>query len=158
MRRALLIGLAVPRTISYRVQQHLQRSPSQRSGCRHFTCSAAGFEQLGVHPLILPVLDELGFKQPTEPQTISFGSIAAGHDVVLLAETGTGKTLAYAIPLIQQLLEQRERVQNEAGEAEGPAPVHSVVAPAARRRSRGPEQALVLLPNRELCSQARAVN
>lgn len=62
------------------------------------------FFGLGIAPDILDRLEKLGFKTPTPIQTKSIPIGIRGEDVIGIAQTGTGKTLAFSIPLIQQIL------------------------------------------------------
>jgi ATP-dependent RNA helicase DeaD len=82
------------------------------------------FKDLGLSPAIQQTLDELGFVDPTPIQEEAIPELLAGHDVIGQAQTGTGKTAAFGLPLLQYL---------------DPA---------------DPEvQAIVLTPTRELCIQ-----
>jgi ATP-dependent RNA helicase RhlE len=63
-----------------------------------------GFYGLGIAPNILGILDILGFKIPTPIQEKSIPSAIEGKDLVGLAQTGTGKTLAFGVPMIQAAL------------------------------------------------------
>jgi len=66
--------------------------------------SSSGFYGLGIAPNILNILDKLGFKTPTPIQEKSIPPGIEGKDVMGLAQTGTGKTLAFGVPLIQAAL------------------------------------------------------
>jgi ATP-dependent RNA helicase RhlE len=66
--------------------------------------SGSGFYGLGIAPNILTVLDKLQFKTPTPIQEKSIPAGLEGKDVMGLAQTGTGKTLAFGIPMIQAAL------------------------------------------------------
>jgi ATP-dependent RNA helicase RhlE len=65
--------------------------------------SSAGFGGLGIAPRLLTTLDKLGFTEPTPIQRQSIPVGVEGADVIGIAQTGTGKTLAFGIPLIQNL-------------------------------------------------------
>ena len=65
---------------------------------------SSNFYGLGIAPNILTVLDKLGFKTPTPIQAKSIPPAIEGKDMVGLAQTGTGKTLAFGIPMIQAVL------------------------------------------------------
>lgn len=83
------------------------------------------FEQLGVSPKVVQAISELGFVSPTPIQEQSIPVLLKGdRDFVGLAQTGTGKTAAFGLPLLEQI----------------------------DLRSKHP-QALVLCPTRELCLQ-----
>ena len=64
----------------------------------------SNFYDLGIAPNILAALDKLGFKVPTPIQARSIPPALEGKDMVGLAQTGTGKTLAFGIPMIQAAL------------------------------------------------------
>ncbi len=61
------------------------------------------FSQLPLAPAILQVVDELGFESPTPIQAESIPPLLAGRDLLGQAQTGTGKTAAFALPLLSQL-------------------------------------------------------
>src|SRR3989338_524292 len=64
---------------------------------------AAGFYGLGIAPKLLEALDKLKFPTPTTIQQKAIPVASEGNDMVGIAQTGTGKTIAFAIPMIQQL-------------------------------------------------------
>ena len=68
--------------------------------------SVMKFEQYPLSPKILKALEEAGFKRPTDIQYRAIPSILAGDDVMAIAQTGTGKTAAFAIPIINMLLQR----------------------------------------------------
>src|SRR5882672_343671 len=82
------------------------------------------FRELGLQPEIQTALDELGYTEPTAIQEQAIPELLAGHDVIGQAQTGTGKTAAFGLPLLQYLDPSSEDVQ-----------------------------AIVLTPTRELCIQ-----
>jgi ATP-dependent RNA helicase DeaD len=82
------------------------------------------FKELGLSPQIQQALDELGFEDPTPIQDKAIPELLAGHDVIGQAQTGTGKTAAFGLPLLQYLDPDNDEVQ-----------------------------AVVLTPTRELCIQ-----
>lgn len=63
------------------------------------------FSDLGIYPKILDILTAKGYATPTPIQHQCIPLALSGKDVVGIAQTGTGKTLAFAIPLIQKLAE-----------------------------------------------------
>jgi ATP-dependent RNA helicase RhlE len=89
------------------------------------------FEKYPLLPAIKANLDALGFKRPTDIQYKAIASIMKGEDVLAIAQTGTGKTAAFAIPI-----------------------VHYVAT--SRRRADG-VRALVMVPTRELAMQIHEV-
>ncbi len=64
---------------------------------------ADSFSVLGIAPKILDVLTRLGFSVPTPIKTKAIPEGLLGKDVVGIAQTGTGKTLAFGLPMIQRL-------------------------------------------------------
>lgn len=95
---------------------------------------AMPFSTLGLSPALLQTVAALGFAAPTPIQTQAIPAILHGHDVLAQAQTGSGKTAAFALPLLQQLQTR-------------PQPA----------RDRRPVRALVLVPTRELAAQVGEV-
>ena len=83
------------------------------------------FEELNIGKSVLRALDEIGFTTPTPIQEQAIPAIKSGEDVLGIAQTGTGKTAAYIIPLLTKLVK-----------AEGNDP-----------------RAIILVPTRELSIQ-----
>jgi len=88
------------------------------------------FDQLGLSAALLRAVQEIGYTVPTPIQTNAIPAVHDGRDLLAAAQTGTGKTAAFALPLLQRL------------EEEQPNP----------RGSRAP-RLLVLVPTRELAAQ-----
>ncbi len=65
---------------------------------------SSGFYNLGIAPNILEVLDRFNFKIPTPIQEQSIPPAIEGKDLIGIAQTGTGKTLAFGVPMIQAAL------------------------------------------------------
>lgn len=61
------------------------------------------FESLNLIKPLFNAINELGFEQPTPIQAESFSVIRSGKDMVGIAQTGTGKSLAYMLPILQDL-------------------------------------------------------
>ncbi|SQH77845.1 ATP-dependent RNA helicase RhlE [Shewanella benthica] len=102
-----------------------------------------GFPSLSLRPELLQVLTELGYSQPTPIQTQAIPAILAGQDLMARAQTGSGKTAAFALPILHKLTEPLLRL-DEKNPQQPEAPSCSQV-PAIR--------ALVLTPTRELALQ-----
>ncbi len=83
----------------------------QESGhaCMTQTLSAekTGFDGLGIAPRLLAILRENNFTVPTPIQHQSIPAAIEGKDIIGIAQTGTGKTLAFGIPIIQQIAQRR---------------------------------------------------
>jgi ATP-dependent RNA helicase RhlE len=61
------------------------------------------FKDLKLNTPLYNALDDLRFKYPTPIQAKAFNMVASGKDVVGIAQTGTGKTLAYLLPVLKNL-------------------------------------------------------
>lgn len=66
------------------------------------------FQDLNLNTPLYNALDDLGFTTPTPIQEESFSVVASGKDVVGIAQTGTGKTLAYMLPILRNLKYSRQ--------------------------------------------------
>jgi len=62
------------------------------------------FTQLELHPQLLQAVSELGYEEPTPIQSSVIPLMLAGRDVIGQARTGTGKTAAFALPILQNLM------------------------------------------------------
>ncbi|MFC5695964.1 DEAD/DEAH box helicase [Pseudomonas sp. GCM10022186] len=82
------------------------------------------FAALGIHPSVLAAITAVGYEEPSPIQAQSIPVILAGHDMIGQAQTGTGKTAAFALPILSR------------------------IDPAKRE-----PQALILAPTRELALQ-----
>jgi len=83
------------------------------------------FEDTGINPLIIKAISELGFEKPTEIQELTIPYLLKNEkDLVGLAQTGTGKTAAFSLPIL-------DKIDLDLGQT----------------------QALILSPTRELCIQ-----
>lgn len=89
------------------------------------------FSDLGLHVTLLKALQDKGYENPTPIQEQSIPIILSGKDMFGCAQTGTGKTAAFALPTLQLLME-------------------STKAPLGRTR---PIRSLILTPTRELAIQ-----
>jgi ATP-dependent RNA helicase RhlE len=61
------------------------------------------FRALGLEPKILKAVQEAGYTEPTPIQTAAIPPILAGHDLIGIAQTGTGKTAAFTLPMLTRL-------------------------------------------------------
>ncbi len=90
------------------------------------------FEELGLLPELLKAVAEAGYTEPTPIQTQAIPVVLAGKDVMGGAQTGTGKTAGFVLPLLQRLAR------------------HASTSPSPARH---PVRALILTPTRELAMQ-----
>ncbi|SOJ56592.1 ATP-dependent RNA helicase DeaD [Mycobacterium simulans] len=65
--------------------------------------SPVTFADLQIHPRVLRAVGEVGYESPTAIQAATIPALMAGSDVVGLAQTGTGKTAAFAIPILSRI-------------------------------------------------------
>ena len=98
-----------------------------------------GFAGLGLADSLVDAVKALGYEEPTAVQRETIPLILSGRDLIAQAATGTGKTAAFALPLLHGLL--------EGDEAAAPAPARK--GGARHHRTRG----MVLVPTRELAMQ-----
>jgi ATP-dependent RNA helicase DeaD len=71
----------------------------------------ATFSSLGLSPAALAVIEQLGFERPTPIQAQTIPLLLEGRDVAAQAQTGTGKTAAYGLPLVELVDPEHMRVQ-----------------------------------------------
>jgi ATP-dependent RNA helicase RhlE len=90
------------------------------------------FSELGLIPALLSAVAAEGYVEPTPIQVQAIPHVLAGKDLLGLAQTGTGKTAAFALPILQRLAQK---------------------APPRAPRAPRPIRCLVLTPTRELASQ-----
>ena len=100
------------------------------------------FRTLNLSPQIVQAVRDAGYTEPTPIQIAAIPLILAGHDVIGIAQTGTGKTAAYVLPIVMKLAESRHTVARH-GELTANPQKHNV------HRLR----ALVVAPTRELAVQ-----
>lgn len=67
------------------------------------------FEELNLNTPLLNAINDFGYVHPTPIQEASFSIIMSGRDVMGIAQTGTGKTIAYLLPLLRQLPYSEQR-------------------------------------------------
>ena len=69
------------------------------------------FEVLGLSPQYIQAIEQLGYEQPTPIQQIAIPALLDGRDVVGQAQTGTGKTAAFGLPMLQKIQPGKGKVQ-----------------------------------------------
>jgi ATP-dependent RNA helicase DeaD len=97
---------------------------SDGNGASEATAEAKSFRELGLSDGLLTTLEELGYAEPTPIQAQAIPELLGGHDVIGQAQTGSGKTAAFGLPLLEYIDPENEETQ-----------------------------AFVLTPTRELCIQ-----
>lgn len=98
------------------------------------SASASEFTALGLKPELVEELQrQFNITQPSDIQTLAVPAVLQGHDVIIAGQTGTGKTLAYLLPLLQRLRALQAR------------------ADFKRRGQR--TRVIIVVPNRELVAQ-----
>jgi len=75
----------------------------------HTENTPSGFYGLGIAPKILEILDRMKFVTPTPIQHKAIPVGIEGKDIIGIAQTGTGKTLAFSIPIVQRLAQRKGR-------------------------------------------------
>ena len=74
------------------------------------------FSELPLHKSILKAVAEERFHSPTKVQEKAIPLVLAKKNIIVSAQTGTGKTAAFALPIIQLLLEKQEEEINKANQ------------------------------------------
>ena len=103
---------------------------SQTTAANSVTVS---FDELGLIPQLLARLTELEYQQPTPIQAQAIPSVLAGRDLIAGANTGSGKTATFALPLLQQ--------------------INSEKSASSKNREGNYVTGLILVPTRELAKQ-----
>ena len=75
------------------------------------TPEVGNFSTLGLHPSVLAAITAVGYEEPSPIQTQSIPLIMAGHDMIGQAQTGTGKTAAFALPILSRIDANRREAQ-----------------------------------------------
>ncbi|MBL8964362.1 MAG: DEAD/DEAH box helicase [Phycisphaeraceae bacterium] len=118
---------SAPRGRVAKIASHADPLPTRES-----VESPSGFDLIGLSPAIARALAEEGYATPTPIQSQAIPAVMAGRDLLGCAQTGTGKTAAFALPILHRL----------------------VTAPADKsRRGATLPRVLVLSPTRELATQ-----
>jgi ATP-dependent RNA helicase RhlE len=85
------------------------------------------FRALNLSPKILQAVRDAGYTEPTPIQVAAIPHILAGHDVIGIAQTGTGKTAAFVWPILMKLLEAKQNGQKGGTRALVVAPTRELV-------------------------------
>ncbi|WP_144211032.1 DEAD/DEAH box helicase [Shewanella donghaensis] len=111
------------------------------------------FSSLSLMPSLVKQLNSLGYEQPTPIQQQAIPVVLSGKDVLAGAQTGTGKTAAFVLPIIQMLLQDLDdKATNAEVDNATNAEVNIVPSKEAPKKADN-TQALILVPTRELAQQ-----
>src|SRR3954453_5887430 len=72
---------------------------------------APSFDDLGLHPDVKQALDDMGYFAPTPVQTAVFKPVSEGKNLLVQSRTGTGKTTAFGLPLVNKLIPTHRQPQ-----------------------------------------------
>ncbi|OTB05034.1 hypothetical protein M426DRAFT_57791 [Hypoxylon sp. CI-4A] len=97
------------------------------------------FEDAGLHPAMLKNVKMCGYENPTPIQKYCVPAIKMGHDLIAVAQTGSGKTAAYLIPILNNLMGKARKL--------------AAPRPPQGYRGRAEPLVLIICPTRELAVQ-----
>jgi len=86
-------------------------APDNRPDTGPEPTGASGFAELGLRPELLATLTRLGYEEPTPIQRETIPILLEGRDLLGQAATGTGKTAAFALPILQQIPPDGRRIE-----------------------------------------------
>jgi ATP-dependent RNA helicase RhlE len=142
-------------------------SPTHTQGAEPAAATVPTFHELNLSPALKRQLDTLKFVTPTPVQAAAIPEGLLGRDILATAQTGTGKTLAFLLPIIQRLMNQARPTATPAPAAAAPVETHLKQTPghlASQRASGRPHVSgpthpaiLILVPTRELALQVEKV-
>ena len=129
----------------------------------------AGFADLGLSAALVASVTSLGYEEPTPVQSETIPILLGRHDLLAMAATGTGKTAAFALPMLQRLSEPEpespdpQEAEQSAKDlkrrAAGIIEERPRLVAKKKRPSSGQTGGVVLVPTRELAMQvAEAVH
>ncbi|POS77715.1 DEAD box RNA helicase-PL10B [Diaporthe helianthi] len=106
----------------------------------------ANFSDAGLHPAMVNNLDKAQYKTPTPIQKYCLPAIKQGFDVIGIAQTGSGKTAAYLIPILDKLMGKAKKLA-------APRPNPSTFKPGIDPPVRAEPLVCIVVPTRELAIQ-----
>ncbi|RVX70590.1 hypothetical protein B0A52_05242 [Exophiala mesophila] len=104
------------------------------------------FKTAGLHPILVENIKLCGYENPTPIQAYTIPAIVTGHDIIGVAQTGSGKTAAFLIPCISKLMGKVKKLAAR-------RPNIAAGFDAERERVRAEPLILIVAPTRELCCQ-----
>lgn len=105
------------------------------------------FEDAGLHPIVLENVKCCGYEKTTAVQAYCIPAVLAGRDIVAVAQTGSGKTAAYLVPVVSKLMGKATKLR-------GPRP--DIRAPDYNpdvNKTRAEPLVIIVCPTRELAQQ-----
>ena len=112
--------------------------PQSTTLARNDLDDEVAFDNIGLDPRLMKAIVRANFSRPTLIQAKCIPLALQGKDILARARTGSGKTIAYVLPILQKILHLKES------------------EPAIAKASIG-VQALVVVPTKELCEQVKRV-
>ncbi|KAI0143774.1 P-loop containing nucleoside triphosphate hydrolase protein [Xylariaceae sp. FL1272] len=104
------------------------------------------FNDAGLHPAMLKNVELAGYKTPTPIQRYCIPAIKMGYDLIAIAQTGSGKTAAYLVPILNHLMGKAKKLS-------APRPTKKAFDEGVAQRVRAEPLVVVVVPTRELAIQ-----
>ncbi|KAF4626771.1 hypothetical protein G7Y89_g11387 [Cudoniella acicularis] len=104
------------------------------------------FEDAGLHPVMLENVKLAGYDVPTPIQQYCLPTIFKGHDLIACAQTGSGKTAAFLIPILSKLMGKAKKLA-------APRPNPALFQPGISPNVKAEPLVLIVCPSRELATQ-----
>ncbi|KAI1259857.1 P-loop containing nucleoside triphosphate hydrolase protein [Xylariaceae sp. FL1019] len=104
------------------------------------------FKDAGLHPAMLKNVELAGYKMPTPIQRYCIPAIKMGYDLIAIAQTGSGKTAAYLVPILNHLMGKAKKIA-------APRPTGKQLAERTAQPVRAEPLVVVVVPTRELAIQ-----
>ncbi|RAL68283.1 hypothetical protein DID88_007014 [Monilinia fructigena] len=104
------------------------------------------FEDAGLHPVMLENVKLAGYRIPTPIQQYCLPAVKTGYDVVACAQTGSGKTAAFLIPILSKLMGKAKKLA-------APRPNPATFVPTRDNYVRAEPLVVIVCPSRELATQ-----
>ncbi|CAK7268252.1 hypothetical protein SEPCBS57363_003001 [Sporothrix epigloea] len=101
------------------------------------------FDKAGLHPVMRQNVELAGYKVPTPIQMYCLPAIIQGHDIMGIAQTGSGKTAAYLIPILNNLMGKAKKLS-------APRPNPATYRPGIDPPARAEPLVVIVAPSREL--------
>ncbi|CAG8978345.1 hypothetical protein HYALB_00005931 [Hymenoscyphus albidus] len=104
------------------------------------------FEDAGLHPVMLENVKLAGYVVPTPVQAYTFPAVFKGYDLVACAQTGSGKTAAFLVPILSKLMGKAKKLA-------APRPNPTTLVAGVSNPVRAEPLVLIVAPSRELATQ-----